>query len=190
MKSLSQMRQDIFVLKIFKEKGFFLDFGCGDGYLKPCGNNTYLLEENGWDGLSVDIDKTLIESFNRRRSTKSLVCDLTTVDIKQLLQTHNVPRVIDYFSFDVDRATEIVLANFPFDNYRFKLMTFEHDLYKVGSHVKNKAKDKLLGLGYEILIENVIFDNHGEVEDWYIDSNLLRELGLEKKKNINFKEIH
>ena len=53
MESYSQCGQDLFVINILKKnKGKFLDLGC---YLPKNINNTYLLELNGWEGVSIDI---------------------------------------------------------------------------------------------------------------------------------------
>ena len=53
MESYSQCGQDIFVYNILnKNNGTFLDLGC---YLPKNINNTYLLELNGWSGISLDI---------------------------------------------------------------------------------------------------------------------------------------
>lgn len=50
---------------------------------------------------------------------------LATVSLHSLLKEHKEPSVIDYLSIDVEGAEEEVLANFPFDEYRFNTMTIE-----------------------------------------------------------------
>ncbi len=69
MESYSQCGQDIFVYNILKKNnGTFLDLGC---YLPKNINNTYLLELNGWSGISLDIIdyneewKEKINSYNK-----------------------------------------------------------------------------------------------------------------------------
>jgi len=55
MKSYSQIGQDIFVKNLLKKdnyKGYFVEIG---GYLPTEINNTMLLEESGWNGISLDI---------------------------------------------------------------------------------------------------------------------------------------
>jgi len=50
--SPAQYQQDLWVLQKTKmTPGFYLEIGCGDGILL---NNTYLLEQHGWKGISVD----------------------------------------------------------------------------------------------------------------------------------------
>jgi FkbM family methyltransferase len=71
-KYYSQFGQDIFALKnIFKNKnkGFFVDVGANDPVI---GNNTYLLELNGWNGLAIEPQLSLREKWPSVRKTKCL----------------------------------------------------------------------------------------------------------------------
>lgn len=183
----SQILQDVFVLNFFdKKSGFFLDLGCGDGISYPCGNNTFLLECFGWDGLSVDFDQSLINSFNKKRITKAVCKDLTKYSIGEILQENNCPKIIDYLSFDVDEATPYALRTLPLNNYKFKFITFEHNLYLNQEKYKNLKQEafNLLKNEYEILIENVNLVNHGAVEDWYVHKELTKN-----QKKIYLKDI-
>ena len=58
---------DSLILNIFKnkEKGFYLDIGCGHPIKN---NNTYLLNKKGWNGINIDLDKENIDLFNIFRS--------------------------------------------------------------------------------------------------------------------------
>ena len=121
----SQISQDKFIFNFFnKQKGFFLDLGCGDGISKPCGNNTYLLENNGWDGISIDYDITYINTFKEKRKTKAICADLLKSNLKDVLIENNCPNVVDYLSFDVDQASEKALHDLPLNDYEFKIITF------------------------------------------------------------------
>ena len=125
MHTYSQISQDKFVnLMLGSAKGFFLDFGCGDGISQhnPCGNNTLLLEENGWNGLSIDLDPRLINIFKTYRKTHCKALDLLNCNINDLLVEYNCPSVIDYFSFDIDGASEYVIKKMPFDKFKFKFI--------------------------------------------------------------------
>jgi SAM-dependent methyltransferase len=194
--SYSQISQDIFVLNFFEKKaGYFLDLGCGNGFNHPCGNNTLLLEQNGWDGISIDIDQVAINHFNKNRKTKAICKDLTKENLADILRENNAPKVIDYMSFDVDQASEHVLASLPLDEYVFRFVTFEHNAYLPNEYYKNlkqNALNKFFGMGYGLLINNVILENHGAVEDWYVHS--FSTLNLSKKPlksldSINHKNI-
>ncbi|CAJ1942298.1 unnamed protein product [Cylindrotheca closterium] len=48
-----------------------------------------------------------------------------TVTLKEIFQTFQAPRVIDYLSLDVEGAEDLVLSSFPFTEYRFNVLTVE-----------------------------------------------------------------
>lgn len=181
------MSQDAFVLEFFKNSGYFLDFGCGDGRSQPCANNTLLLEENGWDGISIDFDKNYIDNFNHTRKTKAYCIDLTQVNLRETLIDLKCPKIIDYFSFDIDAATENVLQRFPFNDFKFKLITFEHDLYAGKNNLKNMSMELFKNNNYQVLFENVCLDGCGAVEDWYINKDFFDYDCI--ARNINHKDI-
>tara|TARA_R110002167_G_scaffold350561_1_gene562789 strand:+ start:1561 stop:2157 length:597 start_codon:yes stop_codon:yes gene_type:complete len=192
MNSYSQMSQDKFANFLFKsKKGFFLDFGCGDGIStnNPCGNNTLLLEQNGWDGLSIDIDTRLTSIFKNYRNTSVESIDLTICDITELLNKYACPKVIDYFSFDIDGATQKVIRKFPFEKFEFKFITFEHDFYANGPEVKEEAFDLFSKHGYSRLINNVNLSPHGAVEDWYVKEKYFEDSSLYFLNDIEHSEI-
>ena len=71
-KHYSQFGQDLFVLEdVFKNKknGFFVDIG---GNHPTSGNNTYLLELNGWRGLAVEPQEYLRLLWQEKRQTECL----------------------------------------------------------------------------------------------------------------------
>lgn len=192
MNSYSQMSQDKFVNFLFKsQKGYFLDFGCGDGIStnNPCGNNTLLLEESGWKGLSIDIDYRLTTIFKYYRKTDVDCVDLTICDISELLKKYNCPKIIDYLSFDIDESTQKVIRKFPFEEFKFKFITFEHDLYANGPDVKKEAYNIFTKHGYSRLIDNVNLSPHGAVEDWYIKEEYFNHINLRFLKNIEHSKI-
>lgn len=192
-RSYSQISQDIFVLNFFGRKAsYFLDLGCGDGNSYPCGNNTLLLEQNGWDGLSIDIDSNAVNSFNATRKTKALAFDLANSDLKKILDENQCPKVIDYLSFDVDEVSETVLAKLPLNDYVFRFVTFEHNAYIPNQYyrtLKANANKILSESGYQILIDNVILENHGAVEDWYVHAESTVDLTKKVLTNINHRQV-
>ncbi len=190
--SYSQIGQDLFVLELLGPNGTFLDFGCGNGKDKPCGNNTLLLEQNGWDGFSFDIDLELINEFKSFRNTRAYAIDLSQVTIGSSFLYSDLPKLIDYWSFDVDEATDAVLDNFPFDDIEFKFISFEHNQYHAGyKGLKERSLELFELKGYQLLVENVMFRGWS-VEDWYVNpkylkipklgSNITPEQALQKLK--------
>ena len=57
------MLADFFFKK--KQKGIYIDVGCHHPFIN---NNTYPLHKKGWTGINIDIDFSLIDSFNFYRS--------------------------------------------------------------------------------------------------------------------------
>lgn len=178
-KTYSQVFQDKFALKLIGKKGFFLDLGAGWDH-SGINSNTLLLEENGWNGICVDANR---DSAQRRKDFSlraSVICAwIPQVTIKQILDAHNAPKVIDYISIDIEPVTIIGLENFPFDEYDFKVMTFEHDLYAHGPEQKDKAYEMLSSRGYIRLCNNVnVPEAQGlglYFEDWWINPKYFSE---------------
>mmetsp|Transcript_7744 Transcript_7744/g.8553 ORF Transcript_7744/g.8553 Transcript_7744/m.8553 type:complete len:343 (+) Transcript_7744:73-1101(+) len=48
-----------------------------------------------------------------------------TVPLLEIFERHKVPETIDYFSLDVEGAETLVMSDFPFEKYKFRLLTIE-----------------------------------------------------------------
>lgn len=173
-KTYSQVNQDRFALKLIGKGGYFLDIGAGWDY-SGVNSNTLLLEQNGWSGICVEGDHA---SAERRSSKKGPRCVVENVYIPQttileLLQRNNAPKVIDYVNIDIEPSSLTGLENFPFDQYDAKVITFEHDLYRLGPEQKETAYNILTNHGYVRLCENINVPEAQGVglyfEDWYIN---------------------
>jgi hypothetical protein len=164
----SQAAQDIFVLVALngKKNGKFLDIGCSDPIVI---NNTYLLEKKfGWGGVQIDIDESLTNHCMSERNTKVICSDATKVDYEQLFEEVGE---IDYLSLDIDgQPTLDVLKKIPFKKFKIKVITFEHDSYRIGNQLKNESRDILESYGYLRLCSDVANENN-IYEDWYVDKN-------------------
>jgi hypothetical protein len=53
-----------------------------------------------------------------------------TVPLAEVFGYHDVPKVIDYLSLDVEGAEEFVMQHFPFANYTFSILTVERPKHK------------------------------------------------------------
>ena len=173
MKTYSQAGQDLFVLNFLKEikNGIFVDIAAGH----PTNiNNTYLLEsEYNWDGISVEIDSSFNDQWKNRK-TKYINANAFEVDYRkefdEILNKHNIKdKKMNYLSLDLapPELTNKLLHFLPLHEYKFDVITYEHDLYTIGDTFKNDAKKYLESIGYKI--EK---DNAGSVgypfEDWYV----------------------
>lgn len=172
IKSYSKEGQDYLAKRLIGEKGYFLDIGCNSPKLY---NNTYLLEQLGWTGILIDINSEKIEECKKERLSPAFEIDcsnFTRNDWLRLLELNHAPKVIDYISLDADDANIDFMENFPFDEYEFKVMTYETDLYSCG----NKRKDivaKVLSEDYALLLDNAKLDSGGIWEDWWINEKYL-----------------
>lgn len=178
MESFSQCGQDIFVLNISnKKKGTFLDLGC---YLPKNINNTYLLEKEGWSGISLDISDYKEEWIVR--STPFINTDCLSEDYNKLLKEYYNEFIIDYLSLDMEilgdryKLLEIIMKT----KYEFKIITIEHDSH-LGENYVNKEKlpqRKLLNdLGYFLLCSDVSHRDFPKdyYEDWWINPKYFNE---------------
>ena len=173
LKSYSQVCQDQFALKLIGKNGYFLDLGAGwDPSL--VNSNTLLLEENGWSGVCIEGNfesAKIRKEYSIRAEVVSVYIPETT--ILDVLKHVNAPKVIDYVSLDIEPMTIIGLQNFPFHEYEFKVLTFEHDFYIHGSKQKDDAYEILTKYGYIRLCNNINVPEEMGLglyfEDWYIN---------------------
>ena len=182
--SYSQVGQDDFVIETLNRKygGVYVEIGA---YHSKDISNTYLLEKDyGWSGVSFEIEPERVDEFSTNRKNKCYMADATNFDYKLLFDRLDLPKQIDYLSIDIEPAkyTLLALMALPLHDYRFSIITFEHDLYayKNNIHVKNKQKKILSSLGYELVRENVDLDVIGKsglaFEDWWIDPSVVKGL--------------
>ena len=178
MKYNSQARenQDRFVVAVLdgKKNGTYVEVG---GYLPIEWSNTFMLEkEFGWTGISLELFEKFSSQWNGLRSNPCITCDATTVDLNSLIDENNLPKVIDFLQLDIDPASSTfkVLENIDFDKHSFRIITFEHDVYRGEDtiEIRNKSREILKGYGYTLLIPDV---SHGDLkfEDWYIKEDLM-----------------
>jgi hypothetical protein len=174
IKKYSQAGQDRFVLSLFNKdyKGIFVDVGCS---LPININNTLMLEENGWNGISLDIIDYSIEWQIRR--TPFIVQDAIKCDYKELFEKYNIPNLIDYLSLDIEgdgqryEALKQVMAS----GHEFKVITIEHDAYRGYDLTERQPQRKLLKeRDYLLLCSNVLNDGF-EMEDWWINPKYFNE---------------
>jgi hypothetical protein len=174
--SYSQAGQDLFALCVVSTTPFTQPFRTylevGANHPTHFSNNTYALEQNGWKGLSSDIESRFAPIYVQQRQNPFVVADATTVKWVDLISQHSFfgsgePYVIDYLSFDIDDATIPGLMNMPFDKLVFKCITIEHDKYRVGDHIQTQIRTILQKHGYRLLCSDVHVTGLN-FEDWWI----------------------
>ena len=180
--SYSKEQQDLFAKKLIGENGFFLDIGCDH---PSRGNNTKLLEENGWNGLAFDKGANLQfwEQEGRRATTYNV--DACSEDFIDILKTHKIKEV-DYISLDIDEDSFGCLKNLVSADIQFKCMTLEHtwNLHNMDLNCVEDSRKLLTNCGYKILFKDVTMAHDNEdghdlkpFEDWWVNEDIYNRYG-------------
>ena len=171
-RNYSQCYQDMFVLTMLngKRDGKFVEVGCGDPFF---GNNTALLEEFGWTGISIDIDESKTKKFTEQRKSQVITADAVKLDYASLLS-----RDYDYLQIDCDPPLNSlqVLFRIPFEKCRFAVITFEHDAY-CSEGIRERSRAYLESLGYELVVTDIAPDKYMNFEDWWVHPDLIDDCG-------------
>ncbi len=173
--SNSKDYQESFVLSVLKEKrnGFYLELGSAWPKKE---NNTYLLETvYDWRGIGFEIDKGLIDEYRSVRKNPVVHTDATTFDYRKYFKENNVPKQIDYLQMDLHPAysTLQALRQLPLDEYRFSVITYEHNRWwdeTLHKYIQEESQRIFKSYGYTLVVENVL-DATRPLEDWWIDPN-------------------
>ena len=172
----SQAGQDLFVTRMLNNKvgGFFIEVGGSHPFES---NNTILLEKDfNWKGISLEFDSELVSLYNNNRINKSILTDATSFDYLKYFIDNNLPKTIDYLSLDIEPASNTYKAmlNIPFEEYRFSVITYEHENYKEGPEFMNLSREFLKSHGYQLVVSNV--NAYGrDFEDWWVDPTVISE---------------
>jgi len=172
----SQADQDIFVLSMLggKRNGTWLEIGCA----WPLNiNNTALLEQFGWTGVSLDSYQTVLDEWAAARTTVPVHQCAYTADWIGLLNQKGINQTdIDYLSLDCDPAEQTldILYRIPFDRLRFAVITFEHDCHAAGPAVKIASRQYLQDRGYKLVASNISDCGQArDYEDWWVYPDLV-----------------
>lgn len=173
-KNYSQAFQDLFVLIMLdgKEHGTYLELGSAHG-LKH--SNTALLEQVfNWTGLSIDNNEEFVADFANCRKNPVICADALTVDYKELLEGLSLGPIIDYLQIDLEppEVTLDALYKIPFDEFKFRVITFEHDFYR-NSVVREESRKYLKEKGYKLIINDIGFEIDNSFEDWWVYPDLI-----------------
>ncbi len=84
--------------------------------------------------------------------------------ISSVLKQFKAPRVIDYWSLDTEGSELRILKSFPFDLYRVRVITVEHNRYPVRMDIRRF----LQGHGY-------VFVMDFGIDDCYVEAPLVAE---------------
>jgi hypothetical protein len=106
---------------------------------------------------------------------KTKIVKKYTSTLGNLLDSINAPKIIDYLSLDVEGQEYNILKTFPFDRYKFRCMTVEHNEPHIGPTMQMKIRELLEAKGYTYVKGNDDVHNwgHGPIDDFYVYSELI-----------------
>lgn len=182
----SQCLQDMFVLYMHsgKKKGTYFEIGAGPSHY---GSNTALLEEEyGWTGVGVDFNVNYVKQHQQNRKNNVLFSDALKLNYSSILDRDFDTKEIDYLQLDIEPTenTFECLLSIPFEDYKFGVITYEHDDYIDFSRTyKKKSRRYLQSFGYELVIADVSPDGKSSFEDWWVHPDLINRDVIDKIKN-------
>ena len=185
----SKHMQDMFVLTALngKKNGTYLEIGSGDPIVN---NNTYLLEKNfGWKGISLDQDRDHCNQFFTKRKNPVVRAQSLDVNYFELLDNHCMPYEIDYLQIDCDDDSYQTLRRIPFDDFKFAVIHFEHDMYIKEPKIREYSRNILKDNGYVLVVNDVAINEKDSHEDWWVHPDIVDTNTIEKLKSkdaINF----
>ncbi len=183
----SDAKQDQFAANIlqFKKDGYCVDIGSHDSITS---NNTYYFQSLNWKSISIEIESRYNQSYSSRKKGVHLNANALEINYKKILEDNEFPKSIDYLSLDIDTLSVNVLRILPLNEYRFKVVTIEHDSYLYGDTYRKEQREIFENYGYFLLCSDVYVEQLGfegkeyPFEDWWIDPSEFDEKLIEKIK--------
>lgn len=131
--------------------------------------------DNGMLGgiVADDTDNSMSTRRDQLESKKCEIIEMEAVLLQDILDKHNAPREIDYWSLDIEGAEERVISSFNFSEYEFGCITIERP-----TPLCNKI---LQDAGY-------VFVKNFKCDSFYVLPKYSKYLKLEKFKQIPKKE--
>lgn len=136
---------------------------------------SFKFHEGTFRGPGGGIEREDFKNKPSQPKTKSKPTKLYTVPLVEILEGLHAPKVIDYFSLDVEGAESYILQKFPFEDYKFKVLTIERP--------KQELVDRLYFYGYRYLANY----NKGEDTLW-CHSEVLDSLNMTAIRNYKWRE--
>jgi FkbM family methyltransferase len=99
------------------------------------------------------------ENHDQNKRTTKSTYSVETVSLIDLLIEYEAPKIIDYISIDTEGTEFDILKNFNFGEYKFKIMTVEHNF----TSERDKIFQLLTANGY-----HRIWSEFTQFDDWYV----------------------
>jgi hypothetical protein len=94
-----------------------------------------------------------------------------TTTLGNIFDKFKAPNIIDYLSLDVEGQEYNILSTFPFDKYKFRCITVEHNAPHIGPKQQMLIRELLEKNNYRFVKGNDDVNNwgHGPIDDFYIN---------------------
>lgn len=193
-KNFSQVYQDMFVLAVLegKRQGSYLEIGSSKPFY---GNNTALLEINfDWNGIAIDNNLEDCNEYSTFRKNPVINDNALTIKYDKIIEEYFPEQdVIDYLQIDIEPAKQTfeALLNIPFEKYKFRVITYEHDHYvDITKSYRLKSRRYLESMGYELVVNDIAAFDNCSFEDWWVKPNLINPDILAKIRNIHHEKCN
>jgi FkbM family methyltransferase len=100
------------------------------------GEVEFMGSARGWGGVVSHLAESKRDHWGRGQPIR-----IPAIPLATLLDQHNAPTVIDYLSLDTEGSEYMILKDFPFDRFRFRVMSIEG----------RSCNDLLTGKGYRLV---------------------------------------
>lgn len=166
----SQCFQDMFALYVNNgKKSSYLEIGSGD---PEKNSNSKLLEEKGWEGVSIEFDFGCVQKFLLDRKNTVVQADATKVNYTDIFAIM-ADDTIGYLQVDCDppEVSFDILQKVLAHNVIFNAITFEHDYY-YNTAIRDKSREFLRSKGYKLVFPDVQFTQGLSFEDWWVHKSV------------------
>ena len=174
-RNYSQTYQDMFVLFMAqgKKNGTYIEIGSAD---PEYGSNTKLLESKfDWKGVGIEILQDEVIKHNNSRKNPVICKNALEIDYQELLtqkaKEFDNNGFFDYLQVDCEPPSVSfeILKMIPFDEFKFGVVTFEHDYYAdLTKSIREESRAFMRSKGYILVIGNVSMNDDCPYEDWWV----------------------
>ena len=185
--SFSQTAQDLVAFNLCREKSY-LEIGAKGPITR---NNTFLLENNGWDVVSFEMLDYRKEWSTVRDVDRLNVINIFNYDFSKLKKYYG------YLSLDIDALTmNCYIDKIRPSKIKFDVISMEHDSF----NQPLKSEEQIIELnkdGYICFLKNIhlterdtaFWDRPGPYENIYVSKEIWDENNLETHENLIKEEI-
>ena len=100
------------------------------------------------------------------KRNESMVYDVSTISLIELLHKYDCPKKIDYLSIDTEGSEFDILRTFPFDEFTFSVITVEHNYSSTREPIQ-----KLLKLNGYVHVNQEI----SMFDDWFVHESSIAQ---------------